>query len=98
MSTFLGVLGALFRFAPFQREGMRGPGRKAGASAVGESPGQIPGLLFCQKKPRRLSRGSCSVEDSHRPDEMGDACAQRYLTTSRQAEQINFRLWAASVG
>jgi RHH-type rel operon transcriptional repressor/antitoxin RelB len=26
---------------------------------------------------------------------MGDACAQRYLTTSRRSEQINFRLWAA---
>src|SRR5450756_1748190 len=29
---------------------------------------------------------------------VGDASAQRYLTTSRRAEQINFRLWAASAG
>jgi hypothetical protein len=35
-ATFLGVLGALFRFAPFQREGMRSPGRKVGASAIRE--------------------------------------------------------------
>jgi hypothetical protein len=38
------------------------------------------------------------VEDSHRLKGGGDACAQQYLTTSQRAEQINFRLWAASVG
>jgi len=30
--------GALFWFAPLQREGMRSPGRKVGASAVGTGP------------------------------------------------------------
>ena len=29
---------------------------------------------------------------------ISDACAQRYLTTSRKTKQINFHLWAASVG
>jgi hypothetical protein len=33
-AMFLGVPGALFWFAPLQREGMRSPGHKAGASAV----------------------------------------------------------------
>jgi hypothetical protein len=37
-ATFLGVPGALFWFAPLQREGMRSPGRKAGASAVSQQP------------------------------------------------------------
>ena len=49
MCYILGVLGALFGFAPFQREGMRSPGRKVGASAVGESPRPIPGLFFVKK-------------------------------------------------
>ena len=35
-ATFLGVPGTLFWFAPLQREGMRSPGRKVGASAVRE--------------------------------------------------------------
>ena len=30
--------GALFWFAPLQREGMRSPGRKAGTSAVSHQP------------------------------------------------------------
>jgi len=37
-ATFLGVPGALFWFAPLQRESMRSPGRKAGASAVSHQP------------------------------------------------------------
>ena len=33
-ATFLGIPGALFWFAPLQREGMRSPSCKAGASAI----------------------------------------------------------------
>jgi hypothetical protein len=47
------------------------------------------------KKPRRLGRGFCSLlEGNHRPLGGGQCSQQRYLTTSRRAEQINFRLWA----
>ena len=47
------------------------------------------------KKPRRLGRGFSSfLEDNHRPLGGGQCSQQRYLTTSRRAEQINFRLWA----
>ena len=56
-------------------------------------------LDFYQKKPRRLGRGCCSIlEGNHRPLGGGQCSQQRYLTTSRRAEQINFCLRAASVG
>jgi hypothetical protein len=35
-AIFLGVRGALIWFGPFQRERMRSPGRKVGASAINE--------------------------------------------------------------
>src|SRR5450759_3641339 len=52
------------------------------------------GASFLTKKPRRLGRGFCSLlEGNHRPLGGGQCSQQRYLTTSRRAEQINFRLW-----
>ena len=42
--------------------------------------------------PVRARVCAVQVEDSRRPLGDDDACAQRHLTTSQRAEQINFRL------
>jgi hypothetical protein len=51
------------------------------------------------KKTAPVTARVCAVivEDTHSRGKC-ETCAQRHLTTSRRAEQINLRLWAASVG
>lgn len=53
---------------------------------------------ICRKKPRRLGRGLCGQGRGFTSLRISsDDCAQRYQTTSRRAEQINFRLCPVSV-